>query len=390
MSAGIIFSMRFISGGAKAFKSYVDYIDRDEAVRIEADSEFNVYNSYMENPEKSTGLFTVDNDSLTDAQKKELKDVFENAQKNGSNMWQGVFSFETEWLKEYGIIDKGENLNESKMKEYTRAALDELFKKEAMQGCQYSAAIHYNTDHIHIHVAAVDPSPAWAEGEGRCYRNKTGELKQRGMFKQHNVDAAKGRFTNLVIDAVKTHEFINDFVRGKVVARAKGRNISEDKELKHAFAELLDTLPDNMQLWFYGKNAMQGYRPQIDAITDKFIEKYFKKEFAAFTKEVDRLSDEYKRAYGGNKEADEFKQNTMKDFYYRMGNTILTECRACEKDRRAYAQKKGNRQLYNKYASKRIRGSISALRRLFDKEMRNMQNQLAYEQLQREIEHDYS
>lgn len=39
----------------------------------------------------------------TDAEKKELKRVFEKAQENDSLMWQTVISFDNRWLEENGL-----------------------------------------------------------------------------------------------------------------------------------------------------------------------------------------------------------------------------------------------------------------------------------------------
>ena len=98
IKAGVIFKSRFCSPTKKTFGDYINYIDRDEAVRNDNLSKFSLYNDYMGNSEKTTGLFTENKDFLTQNEKKELKDIFKTAQENESVMWQHVISFDNRWI----------------------------------------------------------------------------------------------------------------------------------------------------------------------------------------------------------------------------------------------------------------------------------------------------
>ena len=90
--AGITLMQDFCRPGSEEFGGYIDYLDREEAQRNNAIKTFNLFNDYMGNPEKSSGLFTADKDALTQDEKRELKDIFQIAQDNGSLMWQTVIS----------------------------------------------------------------------------------------------------------------------------------------------------------------------------------------------------------------------------------------------------------------------------------------------------------
>ena len=103
IKAGVVVVTKFCRAGSSVFASYINYIDRKEAVRTENDYKYNLYQDYMSNPEKTTGLFTEFSDLKTDAEKKELKRVFEKAQENDSLMWQTVISFDNRWLEENGL-----------------------------------------------------------------------------------------------------------------------------------------------------------------------------------------------------------------------------------------------------------------------------------------------
>lgn len=157
IKAGVVVVTKFCTAGADKFTEYVEYIDRDEATRNDNSSKYNLYQDYMGNSEKTTGLFTDAKNELNDTEKKNLKDVFSAAQENGSLMWQTVISFDNEWLKQYGLFDKsGEYLDENKVKEVARNAIRKMLEAEGLESAVWSAAIHYNTDNVHVHIATVE------------------------------------------------------------------------------------------------------------------------------------------------------------------------------------------------------------------------------------------
>ena len=132
----------------------------------------------MGNPEKSTGLFTNERDNLTHPEKRQLKDVFQTAQDNESVMWQTVISFDNRWLEQNGIYDSQKQiLDEQKLKEVTRLAVNRLLKSEGLEHAVWSAGIHYNTDNLHVHIATVEP---YAMREKMMYN---GKKEVRGKFK---------------------------------------------------------------------------------------------------------------------------------------------------------------------------------------------------------------
>jgi len=116
---GIVAVTRFCEAGSSAFSSYIDYIDRNNAVRKDNLDKFNIFAEYMDymddeskaiageeqQTEKVSALFTKNKDVLTDAEKRGVKGLFQTAQTNGSNMWQTVISFDNAYLEELGIYD---------------------------------------------------------------------------------------------------------------------------------------------------------------------------------------------------------------------------------------------------------------------------------------------
>ena len=118
IKAGVVVVNKFCPSDSKTFSGYISYIDRPDAKRNEKLSEYNLYNDYMDNPEKTTGLFTQDKTELTYKDKQILKETFQSAQDNGSLMWQTVISFDNRWLEKYGLYDAANDVvDERKLKE---------------------------------------------------------------------------------------------------------------------------------------------------------------------------------------------------------------------------------------------------------------------------------
>ena len=64
------------------------------------------------------------------------------------------------WLEQNGIYDSQKQiLDEQKLKEVTRLAVNRLLKSEGLEHAVWSAGIHYNTDNLHVHIATVEPYP---------------------------------------------------------------------------------------------------------------------------------------------------------------------------------------------------------------------------------------
>ncbi|ELD8338396.1 hypothetical protein QJJ72_002934 [Listeria innocua] len=137
---GIILSSSFVSSTDEKFNKYIEYLDRDEATRNKAFEKYNIvayteFNDYMENPEKSTGLFTATDDYVDEEMVNKMKNLFTEAQKNQSTLWQDVFSFDNEFLIEEGLLDKHTgNLDEKKIQQAIRVAMEDKFAKEDLTG----------------------------------------------------------------------------------------------------------------------------------------------------------------------------------------------------------------------------------------------------------------
>lgn len=387
--AGIVLVQKFIQPGGAAYKGYVDYMDRPEAISSRSDLRdydiFGTYQEYMGNPEKSTGLFN-DEDYISSAEKEQIKKIFNQSGKQGGILYQTVLSFEPEWLKENGIMDSDGHIHEDLLREYTRIAVNTIQEKEDMKSFVWTAAVHYNTAHPHIHIAMVDPNPSWIPGRGRCKVDAEGNLYQRGKWKESTMAAAKSRIVNKVLNLADTNKEINEIMRDRIIYQGKVNSFHRDydPQIEGVFSDLLQSLPEDMRLWKYGNNAMDLYRSQIDYISDMILKNYFEEDLKDLDKILDNISKQYAAAYGESKQGADFKKGKEKDLRYRMGNAVLSECRKIE--RNARMQKNGRQRgrpllktgaLYrNKYVVSR---ALNSLRKIAYKNIQSMKNQAAYE-----------
>mgnify|MGYP000772995771 FL=1 len=344
IKAGVIVKTRFCEAGSSVFGEYIEYIDREDAKRNEMLSEYNLYNDYMDNPEKTTGIFTKDKTKLSNQDKKDLKNTFRIAQDNGSLMWQTVISFDNRWLEEHGLYDSKTNiLDERKIKEVATGAINRMLKNESLENATWSAAIHYNTDNIHVHVATVEPAPCRQKKMYQVYdekivngnkvkvpvRTPSGELYKReeyiGRFKGKSIEACKRFVVNEIMQQREQNIEINQFIRETIVNQKKEHILSVDADLKDMFLDIYKCLPrsGNRGLWNYNNNAMYDIRPMLDKLSQAYIDKYYRDDYLKFIAELERTAKDYKTAYG--KSGRDYKDGKIKDLYSRLGNQILKE-----------------------------------------------------------------
>ncbi|WFE19064.1 MobP2 family relaxase [Clostridium perfringens] len=374
---GVINKVKFIRNRSNKFKNFIDYIDRSEATRKKNFDKYSAYNNYMGNPEKIGSLFTKDKHSLTEKEVKKLKKDFDKAQLNGSNMWQEVFSFDNEFLEANGLYDSENGaLDEEKIQEATRRAMEELSKREGFKDLTWSASLHYNTDNIHVHIASVEINPS----------------RERGKFKPRTLYNMKSSFVNSLLDKQKDLDKINSLIRDNLIQGKKEMSFKEDIEMRKMVKEIVKKLPSDKRQWHYNYNSMQEVRPLIDNLTKYYIETYKKDEFKEL---VDRLEKEdkfYKEVYGKRKvETTTYKDNKIQDLYTRMGNTILKEIKEYVKEEDLKSQKKFEN-LQEKWERNRniiiTKQGISMMKKSLNDDINSVKNQREYEKLQNSIEYD--
>ena len=370
--AGVVCVTRFCESGSGQFKSYVDYMDRDEAVRKDALPEYNLFEDYLDyvgDTRKMGGLFTKEKDSLEADEKEQLKEVFAKAEVNGSNMWQTVISFDNKYLAENGLYDsENDMLDAKRLMNVTRKAVTTMLEKEGLENAVWTASFHYNTDNIHIHIATVEPIPM---REKRLYRQYEKDADGKiiltknpdtGRYEKIPIKDAdgnfvyktgyKGAFKDSTLNGsggVKS-VFVNEIEGNKeeVIAITKiMRDIVKDKReqdlLKDIeFAERMTVLYNQLtniedsngnpvlrNMWNYNQNILSDIRPQIDDLSDFFIETYHKDSMSDLMGKLKEKEAGYRDSYGGDSS---YAQNMLKkELYPRLGNAILAELKRFDK-----------------------------------------------------------
>ena len=352
IKAGVVVVTKFCRSSSREFASYIDYIGRDEAVRTEYSSKYNLYHDYMGNPEKSTGLFTEQEDIKTDQQKKQLKDIFQTAQDRGSLMWQTVVSFDNRWLENNGLYDSSSQiLDERRVRNITRSAVRKMLEKEGLQDAAWSAAIHYNTDNIHVHIAIVEPEPmrekkSYVQYETREEDGKTVKTPKldgdghpvmkkeyKGTFRQGSIETCRREMVNQIINEKENNLKINTIIRESIVKQKREHPLAKDKELAHRFLELYQQMPDcSRNMWNYNNPVMHPLKQEIDSISEAYMERYHGEEYRELKERLQIQGQKYHTAYGDTGRS--YADTKMKDLYTRMGNAILKEVRQYDKEER--------------------------------------------------------
>ncbi|PGC10292.1 hypothetical protein COL99_23375 [Bacillus toyonensis] len=378
ITPGVVLKTKFVLPSSDAFQNYIDYVDREEAkseVKLNPKM-FETYQDYMGNAEKTSALFMEHANRLTESEKKSLKEMFKTAHENGSIMWQDVISFHNPWLEKQGIYDeKTKTLDEKKLMDVTRLVMKEMQKREGLEKSSiWSAAIHFNTDNIHIHVATVEPFPT----------------RERGKRKPKTLDAMKGKVVNNLLDRKQEQKQINDLIRNNMVGRKKEDSVFDwrNQHLKPLFLRIYKQLPSDKRQWQYSYNTIQPLKPEIDELSSRYIQHHHKKDYDQFLQKLDKEVLVFKEAYGEGKydkrQYENYKTNKINDLYKRMGNAFLQEMKAYDKEQKRIHHMKKSKPFQKFQQNVSIQYSMRKVERAFKSEYESWKNQKYYERLQKE------
>jgi len=385
ITPGVVLKTKFVTSDKKAFQDYVDYVDRDEAKKEQEVHEklFTLYQDYMDNPDKTSSLFTQQSNHLNDVEKKQLKKLFEKAQKNNSIMWQDVITFHNPWLQENGLYDAHTHtVDEKKLMDITRQSMKEMLKRERLnESAVWSAAIHYNTGNIHIHIATVEPQPT----------------RERGKRKPKTLDAMKSTVVNQILNRGEQQQKINELIRNDMVGKKKQDSSLrwKNRDIQPLFLQIYNHLPEDKRQWQYSYRTLKPMKPFIDVLSHKYIEKYHNHEYQQLLGKLDKEVEELKKAYGEGKGDEkrykDYKQTKIDDLYKRMGNAFLKEMKDYDKQqqqiKRMAESKKQSKRPANFNQKVSMHFALKKMERAFKSEYESWKNQQHYERLQKEIEH---
>ena len=311
----VVFSLGFCFDWHIGNGDFYDYLERPEAFKKEIhqmDDEYRVtkdYMDYMKNNEKSDGIFDSTKDRLRKVDIDLYRDKELRARAEGAPKYIGVVSFNNDFLRQQGIM-QGNALDLRRLKDISRTAMAKMIhtsNKLDDNNVFWTAAIHTNTDNIHIHFSIC---------EKHCMN------RDKDMLEVNAFDKLKSVFVNEMIGSKNTIEITS--MQRQVLMPLFDRSVGAVKE---QIVELSRRLPENKNLWQYNRKSMQPYREMIDGCIDGIIESNdeLKQAFGEYTSRLDEHTAKLKEWYGdGNRHLYlDYKKNRLQDTYARFGNSLL-------------------------------------------------------------------
>ncbi|ADJ79840.1 Putative uncharacterized protein (plasmid) [Ligilactobacillus salivarius CECT 5713] len=161
--------------------------------------------------------------NLTHKQHHELADKIIEAQKNKSMLWQGVVSFNPDFLERAKLYDPETGVvNQRAIKRAVQKAIPEMLKQEELNVPEtfWWADVHLNTNHVHVHI-------------GISQTKNTRPLK---------FGEPKGRFQTKSLKKIKSivHREVEDKVSRK-------QDINLEKKIDELKKDVVDQLKENLQ-----------------------------------------------------------------------------------------------------------------------------------------------
>lgn len=351
-TAGIIMSAVFVRPGSVGYAGFVDYMDRSEAVRNENFDKFNPfqpngngtvfnaiegagetmfgdYNEYMDNPEKTSALFSRNYDKTPQEVKEYYKSYFTEGMENESPLWQFVFSFKNDWLVEHNMMNPTNNtVDETRLLSATRIAMSELEKREGLNG-EWTGAIHYNTKHVHVHVGMVERQ---STREYFHYIDKKNPAmtgwQYKGKFLAKNIKATKRKFINVLLDKNEELNKIDQLMKQTVTSAKENKDQFVSDRYEKLFQNLYEKLPKDQRKWAYGYAKGQRFKNEIDQMIHFYLNTDGKQFVEELKAELKPVSDEYEKAYGNPQNKPTFEMQKLygkEGLYHKLGNVILKE-----------------------------------------------------------------
>lgn len=302
---------------------FLDYIARPRAFKGKLTPKtleffFADFMGYMGNEDKTDGLFSVDKNLLTDDDVNEIRKMEKASQDEGCPKYLGVISFDNDFLRDNGWI-VGNTIDIAKIKSVARKSIAKLIDEEERfdkDNVYWTAAIHTNTDNVHIHFQLI---------EKHRLEDRRITYKNRGQDKidVSSLEKVKSTVISEMLTVKRTPQ-LTELMR-KVIIPEIGRNVSAASSIN----DLLNILPETNKAWQYNRKNIRPYQDTINKCVDQIISssEELQNSFDEFKGILESMSLEYRKIYGNRKnpKISEYAENKMEDFYARAGNVLLKE-----------------------------------------------------------------
>lgn len=304
------------------FEGYLGYTDRDAAAKLE-----NLIDSYQE---KRYPTFSQGSYELTEAKHNRLINNLKTAQVNETVLWYGVISFSPEFIREAGLIDENNQVNQRAIKSAVMRSMPEMLQNEALDNDEtfWWADIHLNTDHVHVHVAISQTENTRPEKDGQplgMFSETTFRNFKVGIHRELSSDRSRSRVREIQQDL----DQINKVLPGKAVEEA--RNNRQQMELLRRIQAALPNYKDKRR-WRASNHSKEFQKAQklTDELVDSLLDNQLKDEYTNFKQLVEERDQMYRQAYGQRikdttKAKDERLRTLIKNRIYRSLKDIADE-----------------------------------------------------------------
>ncbi|HEL0231620.1 TPA: hypothetical protein TUF42_001758 [Streptococcus equi subsp. zooepidemicus] len=273
------------------FREYIDYMNRSYATENQS--------------EELTAVFTQEADYLQKRRLTDLKNQLETAYQNGSLLWQGVISFDNAFLAEQGLYDTAtRQVDQKAIKAVMRDMMPTLIQKEGLSDSAFWwGNIHLNTDNIHIHFGL---SEVESNREKIFYRPR-GRMEYKGNFSQKTINRFKsGVYHGLLKEEIRSNLIRKEQVLANLKANLMASVYQEDKIVSSAEKNFLEQAYNHLPLnkkWRYGSHARDFAVSKF--FLDRYLDSYLQNEghiaYQEFLQETREFLETYQGVYSAEK-----------------------------------------------------------------------------------------
>lgn len=334
-------SITFMLQYTEANSAYVDYTNRDEAVKIANDLDlethrqsvegmtesqlqkiqtevpettlnFQEYIDYMnrsyateKQSDELTAIFTQDANYLQREKVTELKQKLEQAHENGSLLWQGVISFDNEFLADQGLYDRATGrVDQQAIKTVMRDVIPKMIQKEGLSDSAFWwGNIHLNTDNIHVHFGLSEVQ----SNREKIFYQPRHRMEYRGNFSQKTIQKCKSDvFHGLINDKTRSALLRKEQILANLKANLIDQVFQESRVVRSTEKNFLEQAYNHLPFqkkWRYGSNAKDFAVSKF--FLDKYLDSYFEHDgkglYQEFLQETHDFLQTYKGAYSAEK-----------------------------------------------------------------------------------------
>lgn len=282
-----------------SFKEYIGYMNRNYATK--------------ENSENGiTAVFNKEFNHVPVREVELLKDKLDQAFKNGSLLWQGVISFDNDFLAKQGYYDKETGkVDQNAIKEVVRESMPFIFRQEGLsESVFWWGNIHLNTKNIHVHIGISEVESA----RETFYYAPHHRMERRGHFSQKTMKNLKSNiFHGLLNEETKAlllrKEQIIANLKTDLLSKALKDNRPKIDSEKFYLEQTYNHLPQNKK-WRFGSNAKEFSVSKffLNKYIDAYLENEGKEEYQAFRQESLSFLMEFENAYNTKENGREYNK----------------------------------------------------------------------------------